>query len=67
MIIYQWYHNSQKQSQVHNVLILSMEKNKLEIKKAVEARTYKHYLLYHIVHQIQTPVQTSKTAWARGK
>ena len=37
------------------------------IQRAVEARTYKHYLLYHIVHQVQTPVQTSQTAWDRGK
>ena len=37
------------------------------IQRAVEARTYKHYLLYHIVHQDQIPVQTSQTAWDRGK
>ena len=37
------------------------------IQRAVEARTYKHYLLYHIVHQVPIPVQTSQTAWDRGK
>ena len=44
-----------------------MEKIILAKQKAVEARTYKEKLLYHIVYQVQTPLQTSQTAWDRGK
>ena len=37
------------------------KKNILEIQRAVEARTYKHYLLYHIVHQFQIPASSDKS------